>query len=122
MIYYSKPCALKILWTSPEITHYSFAFPKDSPLLPFFKYAYKKLRQTGFLNQISQRWNNDRKTSKCESRNLESISFKKFGSLVVLLFFGCLTSFITFLIENFHRKLIQTIHSSNTSSKTIAWA
>ena len=56
MLYYSKPCGLKIMWTSPEITHYSFAFPKDSPLLPFFKYTYKKLRQTGTLKRISEKW------------------------------------------------------------------
>ena len=49
MVYYSKQCELKILWTSPAKTDVSFGFPKKSPLLPFFKYAYKKLRQTGTL-------------------------------------------------------------------------
>ena len=42
MNYYSKPCQLKVAWKSSEKLQISFAFPKNSPLVPFFKYAYGK--------------------------------------------------------------------------------
>ena len=66
MLYNSKPCELKILWESSKKTHQSFAFKKDSPLLPFFKYAYKKLRQTGALQRISEKWKEYGKSHNCE--------------------------------------------------------
>ena len=66
MLYNSKPCELKILWESSKKIHQSFAFKKDSPLLPFFKYAYKKLRQTGTLQRISQKWKEYGKSLNCE--------------------------------------------------------
>ena len=49
MAYYSKPCELKYVWVSPEKNLNSYAFPKASPLFPFFKYAYSKIRQSGGL-------------------------------------------------------------------------
>ena len=100
--YFSKPCELKILWKSPDMTLQSFAFPKGSPLLPFFKYVYKKLRQTGVFKQISGKWK--RKESKCVSNDVKSISLINIGSLCALLFFGFLSALLIFLIETIHRK------------------
>ena len=101
MVYYSKQCELKILWTSPAKTDVSFGFPKKSPLLPFFKYAYKKLRQVGALKRISERWK--KTSSKCELNDLKPISFKTIGSLIALLSFGFLAAFITFFLEKIYK-------------------
>ena len=87
MLYFSKQCELKILWTSSERKQLSFGFPKGSPLLPFFQYAYKKLRQTGTLNRIQEKWHKNEKSTKCGLKPMNSISIKKTG-LVIVLFFG----------------------------------
>ena len=100
--YFSKPCELKILWKSPDMTLQSFAFPKGSPLLPFFKYVYKKLRQTGVFKQIGSKWK--RKESKCVSNGVKSISLINIGSLCALLFFGFLSALLIFLTETIGRK------------------
>ena len=56
MAYFSKPCELKYVWISPEKSLHAYAFPKDSPLLPFFKHAYSKIRQSGALKRLNKEW------------------------------------------------------------------
>ena len=62
--------------------------PKGSPLLPFFNHAYNKLRQTGALYRIKQKWKDKNVSVKCNSDPLEPISFYKIVSVVALLIFG----------------------------------
>ena len=71
------------------LSHDSMAFPKGSPLLPFFNNAYNKLRQTGALQRIKEKWSNKSIPVKCESDPLEPISFHKIVFVIALLFFGC---------------------------------
>ena len=101
MLYASKPCEIKVLWQSSQPSQQSFGFPKNSPLLPFFRYAYKKLRQVGALKRISERWK--KTSSKCELNDLKPISFKTIGSLIALLSFGFLAAFITFFLEKIYK-------------------
>ena len=43
----NEKCRLKVVWISPQSTPCSFAFPKKSPILPFFNYIYHQLAETG---------------------------------------------------------------------------
>ena len=100
MLYFSRQCELKILWKSSERKQLSFGFPKGSPLLPFFQYAYKKLRQTGTLKRTQEKWHKNEKSTKCGLKPLKSISIKKIGLVIVLFSLGFFTALITFLNEN----------------------
>ena len=73
--------------------------PKGSPLLPFFNHALNKLRQSGTLHRIKEKWMNKDIPLKCESNPLEPISFYKIISVVVLLLFGFATATIIFVFE-----------------------
>ena len=115
LLYFSKSCELKILWTSPDKWDLSFGFPKRSPLIPFFKYAYKKLRQVGTLKRISEKLN--RKSSKCESTGVKPISVNTIGSLLVLLSFGFLLAVFIFLME----KLLKIDNKWSTRTKMISF-
>ena len=100
MIYASKSCAIKVLWQSSQSSKQSFGFLKNSPLLPFFKYAYKKLRQTGTLKRISEKWRDITKSSKCGVNSLKPISLNKIASLFVLLLIGIIFALIILIIES----------------------
>ena len=100
MDYYSKPCELKFVWKSPEKAISSFAFPKGSPLLPFFKHAYSKIRQSGNLERISIKWMKKGKPLNCHSNNsMEPLTLNKTGSLFVLLFMGMVFAIAAFIFE-----------------------
>ena len=100
MDYYSKPCELKFVWKSPEKAISSFAFPKGSPLLPFFKHAYSKIGQSGALERISRKWMKKGIPLNCNSKNsIEPLTLNKIGSLIVLLFMGMIFAFVAFIIE-----------------------
>ena len=94
--------AVKILWKSPALSHTSMAFQKQSPLLPFFNYAYTKLRQSGTLYRINRKWS-DKSIVKCESDPLEQISFYKIVSLITLLMLGILCSTVILAFERFKK-------------------
>ena len=79
---------VKILWKSIGKVQESMLFPKGSPLLPFFNNAYNKLRQTGTLQRIKEKWLNKDKLVKCKSNPLDRISFYKIVSVFALLSFG----------------------------------
>ena len=116
MDYYSKPCELKFVWKSPEKAISSFAFPKGSPLLPFFKHAYSKIGQSGALKRISRKWMKKGKPLNCDS-NMEPLTLKKIGSLIVLLIIGVLFAILALLIELCHDKMTTT--KNDTQSTTI---
>ena len=90
---------VKILWKSSALSHNSFALPKGSPLLPFFNHALSKLRQSGTLLRIKEKWMPKNIPLKCESNPLEPISFYKIISVVVLFLFGIGSATIIFVFE-----------------------
>ena len=84
-------------------SHASFAFPKGSPLLPFFRHAYNKIRQTGALHRLSKKWRTQDQSIGCDSKNvLTPISFNKIVSLVAVLLLGIVLAFATTLFEKMY--------------------
>jgi hypothetical protein len=85
---------------SPGKSHASFAFPKGSPLLPFFRYAYYKIRQTGALHRHSKKWRIQDQSIGCDSKNEQTpISFNKIVSLAALLLLGIFLALLTLMFE-----------------------
>ena len=108
MIYFSKPCQLKVAWKSSEKIQNSFAFPKNSPLVPFFKYAYGKIKQSGALYRINEKWKQTGNPSNCDSKDsMSPISFNKIVSLIGLLVCGIILSIITMVVENIYRRWME---------------
>ena len=108
LFYYNlghQPCSVKIVWKSQFVAHGSMVFPKGSPLLPFFNYAYIKIRQNGALHRIKKKWVLEHK-SNCQSNTMQPISFQKIVSLFTLLFFGISSTFIILVIEIYFKKKI----------------
>ena len=106
MALYSKPCELKYVWVSPEKSLYSYAFPKASPLFPFFKYAYSKIRQSGGLQRVKGKWRKNAKSLNCDSGNsMEPITLNKIGSLIALVIIGVLFAIVALFIEVFKDKI-----------------
>ena len=75
------------------------ALLKGSGLLPFFNYAYNKLRQNGALPRIKAKWEDKDNSLKCEANSLEPISIEKIGSLLVMLLCGIVLAFIILILE-----------------------
>ena len=106
MNYYSKPCQLKVAWKSSENIQNSFAFPKNSPLVPFFKYAYGKIKQSGALYRINEKWKKTGQSSNCDSKDsMSQISFNKIVSLIGLLVVGIILSIITIAVEKIYFRI-----------------
>ena len=102
MAYYSKPCELKYVWISPEKSIYTYAFPKASPLLPFFKYAYSKIKQSGALQRVNSKWMKNTKSTNCDSNNsFEPITLNRIGSLIALVIMGVLFATVALIIEEY---------------------
>lgn len=119
-IYIAKPCALKVLWSAPIGIQESFAFPKGSPLLPFFKHTYQKIRQSGALDRSREKWKQKDKPSKCVNKNTtKPIYFEKVASLIVLLFFGTIFAFSVLLLEKIFMpsKILPICHSEESTRK-----
>ena len=100
----TMPCALKVLWKSPEKRHQSFGLPKGSPMVPFFKHAYNKLRQTGTLYRIQEKWRQTKRIGKCGANSLRPISLKKIISIIVLLLMGISIAFLVCVVEFFYMR------------------
>ena len=112
MAYYSKPCELKYVWKSPEKSFYSYAFPKASPLFPFFKYAYGKIRQSGALQRVNRKWMKNSKSLNCNSNDsMEPITLNRIGSLIALVIMGVLFAIVALIIEVFKGPSINDIPS-----------
>ena len=77
------------------------ALLKGSPLLPFFNYAYNKLRQNGALTRMKAKWED--KPLKCEANSLEPISIEKIGSLLLMMLSGIVLASFIFILENFYK-------------------
>ena len=122
-------CALKILWKSPTRHLASFAFPKMSPLLPFFNHAYKKLWETGTWWRLKKNWKepNERK---CNLKShFHPISVQKIVSLLVMLLLAIAVSILILCVEKvsyyfeIRTSLLQTqtkhlVISKNRDSRT----
>ena len=118
MNYYSKPCQLKVAWKSSGKHQYSFAFPKNSPLAPFFKYAYGKIKQSGALYRINEKWKQTGKSLNCDSKNsLSPISFNKIVSLISLLAFGIILSIITMVVEKMYNRITASGEKESSDQK-----
>ena len=90
-----------------EKSESTFAFPKGSPLLPFFRYAYNKIRQTGALHRHSTKWRIQDQSIGCDSKNeLTSIAFNKIVSLVAVLFLGIFLALVTLILEKMYSKKV----------------
>ena len=97
----------RILWRFEDTKMFfcNFLAFKGSPIMPFFNYAFNKLRQTGALYREKKKWIPKENTFKCTEDPLEPISFHKIVSLPGLLFFGIVFSCIILAIEIIKSKL-----------------
>ena len=73
-------------------------------MVPFFKYAYGKLRQTGTLARITQKWEKKETSGNCGPNQLRPISFNKIASVIVLLLMGMCIAFLISVIELFYKR------------------
>ena len=73
-------------------------------MVPFFKHAYGKLRQTGTLARIKQKWEKKEISGNCGSNQLRPISFNKIASVLVLLLLGTCIAFLISVIEIFYKR------------------
>ena len=76
---------------------------QGSPLLPFFNYAYNKLRQNGALTRLKAKWEDKDNSLKCEANSLEPISIEKMGSLLLMMFSGIVLASFIFILETFYK-------------------
>ena len=112
MAHFSKPCELKYVWISPEKSFATYAFPKGSPLLPFFKHAYSKIRQSGALQRVNGKWMKNAKSLNCDSSNsMEPITLNKIGSLIALVIMGVLFAIVALIIEKYKGPSMNDISS-----------
>ena len=79
------------------------AFLKGSPLLPFFNYAYNKLRQNGFMARVKAKWEDKSIPTKCEPNSMEPISIEKMGSLLLMMLSGIVLASFIFILESFYK-------------------
>ena len=92
-------CMLKILWKSPTHHLTSFAFPKMSPLLPFFNHAYKKLWETGSWWRLKKKWKEHNKGQCNLKSHFHPISVQKIVSLIVMLLLAIGISIFILCVE-----------------------
>ena len=105
------------MFLSPGKSHATFAFPKASPLLPFFRHAYNKIRQTGALHRLSKKWRTQDESIGCNSKNeLAPISFNKIVSLVALLLLGIFLALVTIMFEKKLKKK-ETVNQNKSAEE-----
>ena len=105
------------MFLSPGKSHSTFAFPKASPLLPFFRHAYNKIRQTGALHRHSKKWRTQDESIGCNSKNeLAPISFNKIVSLVALLLLGIFLALVTIMFEKKLKKK-ETVNQNKSAEE-----
>ena len=107
------------MFLSPGKSHSTFAFPKASPLLPFFRHAYNKIRQTGALHRLSKKWRTQDESIGCNSKNeLAPISFNKIVSLVALLLLGIFLALVTIMFEKMTKlKKKETVNQNKSAEE-----
>ena len=90
----------------------SFAFPKNSSLIPFFKHHYHQMQETGLLQRLDAHWAPFLTQKSCNKVEFEGISMKKLIILFVTLLSGTILSAITLFSEIIAVKLVNTIGQS----------
>ena len=99
----NERCRLKVLWISPQSLPCSLAFPKNSPILPFFNYVYHQLAETGIKNGYYKRWIKSQ-NSACHVNEISGMTLKKTTLLFVVLGGGIILSFFLLATEILKRK------------------
>ena len=51
-----KACGIRKLWTSPQKLVNSFAFPKNSSLVPFFNHVVFNFKENGVIYRLTKKW------------------------------------------------------------------
>ena len=96
------------------------AFAKGSPLIPFFKHEYNKMRQSGTLSRLKRKWTKTGEPSKCASNNeLEPIHFKKIASLGILIISGYILALLVFFIEKIDFMKNQSVKSESNKTNIV---
>ena len=92
---------------------------KGSPLIPFFKHTYNKVRQTGALFRIKEAWKEKKAAFKCNSNeDLRPIPFSSIVSLIALLFFGIFIASLILLLEKiYHHRHRKTVNKKSRENK-----
>ena len=101
----------------------SFAFPKRSPMVPFFNHAYKKIRETGSWLRMKERWADAENTGQCDQvTDYHPISIYKIISLLILLLLGIGTSVSILVFENIITIIIGffKLHGSSINMSSIS--
>ena len=80
-------CGLKFVWLSPQAGYASLAFPKKSPLYPFFMHFYTIMRETAEIDIITKNWGPVMPHCKSKVYEFKGISFSKIV-LVISIFIG----------------------------------
>ena len=94
-------CTIKYPWMSRQRSYLSFAFTKNSSILPFFNHAIIQLRETGVLHQLLGKWQKSTNLN-CDGNELtdfSAITLQKVTLLISLVGCGVFVSMIMILIE-----------------------
>ena len=83
-------CALKFVWFSPQAGYTSLAFPKKSPLYPFFMHFYTIMLETGDFDKITKSWGRGMPNCKSKDIDFEGISISKVILVIFILIGGVL--------------------------------
>ena len=79
----------------PQATPCSFAFPKKSPIFPFFNAVYTQLAETGITSGYYKHWvKSEEEESFCNSSEISGITLKKTTLLFVVLGGGLILSIL----------------------------
>ena len=107
-LFYGKPgmmnhpennCDLRFVWLSPQAGYTSFAFPKISPLYPFFIHFFTKMLETGELDKTTKIWGPRIPNCKSNEVKQKKVSFSKVVLPFCILIGGTLFSFGIFVSE-----------------------
>ena len=92
-------CYYKYAWISPQINQASFAFQKNSTLIPFFNYVLQEIREKGMLEELFRKWT-PRKFKECKkSEDIKGISIYRVILILILFCSGILLAMITMVFE-----------------------
>ena len=95
-------CSLKAVWKSPQKSPLAYAFPKRSPLTPFFNHVLLKLKESGAIEMLKKKWEYPYNLD-CSVQNsdeFERVSAKKVVLILVIFGSSVILSLICVVIEN----------------------
>ena len=77
------------------------AFPKGSPLTPFFKHFYIKMMQSGTLHRLKEKWKQKDKSSSCVDNSYKPTKVGTIASLIVLILIGAILALFVLFVEKY---------------------